>query len=690
MAVEPSLQTQHTAAELETLLESVSSAVHLERENALRGFEELFKSFHGEEEIELGLRLQAATEQLFRGERWEERLGGLKLAVLLVKYNLIGGGSYCQNLCDVFCKLLLEDSEVRVRWAVGELLGELCSSEHVFQVDGKESGCVVWELTGEYVLDSIQRNYNRDDTSEASGTLVGSSEAIDYSNPVASLLQQSYKVVKPGEGEMRHDTEGWKCLETSFRALDHIMKGYGEFFRPYLDDHILKLIFKSLKHPNRFIREVCQFILGTVCEMLSEEEIFERHVDLASKIGFGLSDNWSQVRYAASVAVRKFIVATPNFKDDIIPLIIPHLCLNRYYIAEGVRIYSQETWRIAVGDSGRQWVARCIQNIVSYYVEQSKANNHAVREASCACIAELMTKVDADAVAPHVPRLLSCLLTCFRDASWPVRDAACLATGRCVLSFPEESKEILEKLYKLWFAHLEENIYSVREDSAIALGNAARAYGDEAIKRITEKLNEMLPRAKQQKPDSKSLSRLENTTTFGVAAGKANRANDKDLHTDQLMFSCGSLAPKLKRGSDCCGDYGMTRPAEPWEASDGSIYMLRELAGVSAEAVVPYMTELADLARLTHFTHYVTLHETLWRCLPSIAQALGKKEFKKYLDQFLDPLFRDAQSDNKLCEAAAVECIQKIQGFVGRGIFTGRLTNFQTEIYDTLFGMAFN
>ncbi len=31
--------------------------------------------------------------------------------------------------------------------------------------------------------------------------------------------------------------------------------------------------------------------------------------------------------------------------------------------------------------------------VVNYYVEQSKANNHAVREAACACIAELMCKV---------------------------------------------------------------------------------------------------------------------------------------------------------------------------------------------------------------------------------------------------------------------------------------------------------
>lgn len=35
---------------------------------------------------------------------------------------------------------------------------------------------------------------------------------------LSSLLQQSYRVERPGTGEMRHDTEGWKCLETTFRV----------------------------------------------------------------------------------------------------------------------------------------------------------------------------------------------------------------------------------------------------------------------------------------------------------------------------------------------------------------------------------------------------------------------------------------------------------------------------------------
>lgn len=71
-----------------------------------------------------------------------------------------------------------------------------------------------------------------------------------------------------------------------------------------------------------------------------------------------------------------------------------------------------------------------VVQVVDYYISQSKANNHAVREAACACIAELMEKVDRPAVSPHVPALLKALIMCFKDMSWPVRDAACTACGR--------------------------------------------------------------------------------------------------------------------------------------------------------------------------------------------------------------------------------------------------------------------
>ena len=35
------------------------------------------------------------------------------------------------------------------------------------------------------------------------------------------------------------------------------------------------------------------------------------------------------------------------------------------------------------------------------------------------------------------------------------------------------------------------------------------------------------------------------------------------------MYSCGSLAPKMKRGGGGCMDHQFHKPAQPWEKSEG-------------------------------------------------------------------------------------------------------------------------
>lgn len=62
-------------------------------------------------------------------------------------------------------------------------------------------------------------------------------------------------------------------------------------------------------------------------------------------------------------------------------------------MAEGVRLYSQETWRRVTAGRGVAMVEENIEAVAEFYISQSQASNHAVREAACACIAELGTKV---------------------------------------------------------------------------------------------------------------------------------------------------------------------------------------------------------------------------------------------------------------------------------------------------------
>lgn len=126
-----------------------------------------------------------------------------------------------------------------------------------------------------------------------------------------------------------------------------------------------------------------------------------------------------------------------------------------------------------------------------------------MREAACHCIAELCTKVvptseEARAkFGPFVAQLLEALVDCFKDQSWPVRDSACIACGHFVAAFPKESQVKFDELSKLWFAHLSDNINSVREHSAMALISVMKsAYQEEILQMSKDHVKANIKKAK--------------------------------------------------------------------------------------------------------------------------------------------------------------------------------------------------
>ena len=82
--------------------------------------------------------------------------------------------------------------------------------------------------------------------------------------------------------------------------------------------------------------------------------------------------------FKAAVASRQFLISLQKYQEkskEIISTLLPRLCLNRYYLAEGVRIYSQETWVITVGQNGKTLVEDNIENFVKYYIECTQVSN---------------------------------------------------------------------------------------------------------------------------------------------------------------------------------------------------------------------------------------------------------------------------------------------------------------------------
>ncbi|GAX73817.1 hypothetical protein CEUSTIGMA_g1268.t1 [Chlamydomonas eustigma] len=716
--------------ESEGILSGISDLRHIERERAKNRLELALKFASSEStdqqfENELTT-LTEGTVNLLKSESWEARMGGLVAAKLLMQFRRF---HQLENTVLDMCMQLLEDEEVRVRLAVGDCV----------QILGQLRGSSVPEFCMERILLSIQENYDRlgegSKASRGDSNTLNSASTSGAATPTASrpnsrnssvgdligmLLQSSYKVTKPGSGELRHGTEGWGCLETSCRCLGQMLEGCGSSCKVFLTPDFLQLVSRSQLHPNRFVREVSHYMVATLSNVLGEAgELPEAGAIFLQPLADGLSDNWSQVRYAASVATRTFLknLGREN-RDPALKILLPPMCLNRYYEADGVRMYSQQTWREVMGEEGRTKVALFVSEVVSYYIAQSKASHHGVREAACGCIAELMEKVDRSSVAAHVESLLQALTVCFKDMGWPVRDAACAAFGRCVQSHPEETWPVLEKgLWDLWFSHLWDNVPSVRRNSAIAVGNAVRVYGTKALPKVVSQMRSLLPMALQQPCDQHTEQPPLEASHSGLSSTgrirhnrQADADNDRRLHSDQEMFSCTTLTSRSGKDyyikSDGCMDYGFSRERDPWEASDGALHLMEQLlllptalAAKTAAAgphcyasdptqwlpevvseVLGIASVLPDLAMLRSFQKAHNLRETLWKCLPGIARGVGKQKFKVHLEGLLAPMFADLTCGYQLTEAAAGRCVVAMKQLLGSTMFVARLDPNQQEL----------
>jgi hypothetical protein len=604
---------------MQDLILQLGDSKHLAREKALVEFSSALKP-----EEDLSAVLETLSGMLQQSS-WEMQYGALKGYTELVARGFADVKELALQKADE----LFSHPEFRVRVAYGELLGALAM----------QHGVEVYTAVKPKLFSKIWASF------EAG---------------ITAPDELTAELVKSGG-------LGWQSLETSMRTLQAVMKGLRTSFEPEADSEFWRCMEQSVNHPNRFVREIGHFTIGEIYVAFSTDglsSVAQTAIDLTAK---GLGDNWSQVRLAASTAARQFLEKMGPRAEEYDSILIPRLCLNRYYVAEGVRIYNQVTWKAYVGTEGRLKVATHAGKTVEYFISQCLSDNHAVREAACLCIAELATKVAvvaAEQIQPHIPALISALLDCFKDASWTVRDASCLACGEFVQVMQAEAAGSLPELKRLWLAHLSDNINSVRAHSAYSIIKAAKAYQG----RPEAFLGEILAYL-----DANLFKALEQPEYDVVHA-------HEDKQENEVMYSCGSLAPKLRRGVGCM-DHGFSRPCQPWEYTDGCIYLIKELIEAGFEEADAYVPRLADLLRLDGFKNASHLKENILTKLLAIARLQGKLKFKQNLEVFLDPIFRELKSKVHLGSNYNVSCVAEelvtgIVGLVGRSIFVARVEQF--------------
>jgi hypothetical protein len=476
----------------ESINDLLSSNKRLEREKGVLELKRLIEAGCNESEL-AGLSATIGHKVTSNDVKWEELHGYLMAACLLVEKEQASDGIKAQLKQSI--PSLLEHNESRIRLIAGELIGRLC----------KDEGIRAYEDVSAVILKGINDNIERD-TSTADEDLL---HKLNDSLQGPELNDETLRAPSPSAADVFHDTAGWKSLETYMIALQYAVEGCGQSFEPHLTPSLIELLFTSFKHTNRFVRETGYKVLAAIvkCPGLSDQIKDLYWVSVAEQLAQGLADNWSQVRMSSSVATREFLsqLGPADNLHTYLPILLPPMCLNRYYIAEGVRLYSQETWRQVTCGNGIQLVEKYIDNVVMFYIQESEAANHAVREASCTCIAELGSKVSPQCLKLYVSRLVEALLVCFKDDSWPVRDAACLACGNFVSCYPEECRDYLTELFPLFVGNLEDSIPSVRQGAAVAIGNLVKTYGHEMMEKVRGLIEERLPMVADQPNTELSL-----------------------------------------------------------------------------------------------------------------------------------------------------------------------------------------
>ena len=320
------------------------------------------------------------------------------------------------------------------------------------------------------------------------------------------------------------DVTGWRALETSLLALIAIAEGCG----PELEvdeEWISKTVTIASQHQNRYVREASMNMAGVLAERCPGVEMD----CLAPVVAAGLADPWPQVVYAASKATRNLLLVKANTaREALFPLLLPRLCLSRYFVPEGVQVLSQDTWVALFGEAGgRQAVAQHVAEVVQYYCQAlGDVRNHFNRIASCYAIKELVGKVELSAVLPYASQLIDAVMPCLDDAHWEVRSASCTAMAQLVESFSSHVEARTEDIMRLCLMGLEDESWSIREDSAMTLASMARNLSTKKAiaDLLLQRLRNTIHKAKLQPSQTKD----EQTRLF----------NDPRTHTGRATFGC--------------------------------------------------------------------------------------------------------------------------------------------------------
>jgi hypothetical protein len=459
--------------------------------------------------------------------------------------------------------------------------------------------------------------------------------AEDITSSVHSEESVRYAVVRVVSiiaGECAEDG----VVETAIIALGRLVQS-GYTTSAVAVEAVMRVIDKA-QHRNRFVREAVFAVIAIFCDKVEWRDVRDKVEAIARVIRNGLADNWSQVRFAASIGTRKlfekFQEEIERLQPSVLDVLVPPMCFNRYYLAEGLRNYSLETWKNVFRDTGKAQVVKRIQHVCQFYETQLASENYTVRLSACHCVSELGTKIALPPLKAEIPSLSNALESLLSDQHWNVRSAACIALGDIASPFLDQFKN----------------------------------------------LSTLIPKLKTLACDPISAVREDSTTTLVLISCKLRNQNDIEFlfsEAEEHLKSINTQNLKPNSGSSCSHHDSNCAHHSKGAADhcDIGIYLVRELSAYFPNRAETYIAELQNIACIALSDESLNIKLALWNTLPVIASRVGKSVFEKYLDDFILDLFQGVMrgDENARMLDAAISCIKGLVSEIGAAKFKSHI-----------------
>lgn len=577
---------------------------------------------------------------------------------------------------------LFEHSEPRIRSKSAILLKLVCqASEDVS----------IWKVFGESVIiPGITRNYVREETVRP--TVLGSQPLIAMDDTTGWNKLETYIVAYHMliTGLMGHPS-------TEIISSDFIYSLFCSTIELHERHQITScsmgvfLVTLGAQHVNRHIRErtfnfiLDFFILSHQPTTLSFDVwrnwefvgLTEAHENaprtdaeswypaLIDSLYLGMNDDWSQVRYAAALACAELLAIFDEIgmlsdeENDWVTLcwsrLIGTLCLNRFHAAKSLQTVSLAIWEtyLLPDGLGRHLLLEYCDNVSTYYITSTRVRNHMICEAACYALTEFATKLihPSDAINTYLFDCLLALKECLYDERWPVKDAASIASAKVFRThyLTTTQASLLDELLRLYSQGLEDCIWSVRENAALAMVEILDGSRSIAESVVTDKVltlgkeilakSLLLPVQPVNNSSTTTQSSISNGFSFlpkgmlitnSTFPGTAPPPEDI-FHT--MMHPANhpptNKASLTRKGWGCCIDCVELRQAKPWEVCSGAVYLLREMSSLNPDllleefvsqqegtVVVSPLHAISKLLEGVDYLQYEKLHALLYQTLP--------------------------------------------------------------------------